>query len=163
MGDNFIDVDAFTVGQVVPPLQFLFDRYWNSAPVYPLEAVAKSKLSTAELREQFDRATSPEATPAAGCIAAERHPRLRADLGRPRRRPARPDLGRGLRVRRPSRQAVRGPVRRRAARDQRDLQRVRGDEEGAEGSRRVVAVLSCPGRTGWRSCAACAIAASPSA
>ena len=63
MGDNFIDVDAFTVGQVVPPLQFLFDRYWNSAPVYPLEAVARSKLSAAELREQFDRVTSPEATP----------------------------------------------------------------------------------------------------
>ena len=63
MGDNFIDVDAFTVGQVIPPLQFLFDRYWNSAPVYPLEAVAKSRLSRAELRAQFDRAISPEATP----------------------------------------------------------------------------------------------------
>jgi putative cardiolipin synthase len=63
MGDNFIDVDAFTVGQVIPPLQFLFDRYWNSAPVYPLEAVAKSRLSPAELRAQFDRAISPEATP----------------------------------------------------------------------------------------------------
>jgi len=46
MGDNFIDVDAFTVGQVVPALQFLFDRYWNSFPVYPLKAVAKSTLSS---------------------------------------------------------------------------------------------------------------------
>ncbi|MEP7056914.1 MAG: phospholipase D-like domain-containing protein, partial [Caldimonas sp.] len=27
--ENFIDVDAFTVGQIIPPLQFLFDRYWN--------------------------------------------------------------------------------------------------------------------------------------
>ena len=63
MGDNFIDVDAFTVGQVVPALQFLFDRYWNSFPVYPLKAVAKSTLSEAELRERFDRLIRPEMAP----------------------------------------------------------------------------------------------------
>ena len=63
MGDNFIDVDAFTVGQVIPPLQFLFDRYWNSAPVYPLELIAKSALTREQLREKFDRLTSAEQTP----------------------------------------------------------------------------------------------------
>jgi len=63
MGDNFIDVDAFTVGQVIPPLQFLFDRYWNSAPVYPLELIAKSGLTREQLREKFDRLTSAEQTP----------------------------------------------------------------------------------------------------
>ncbi|HEX7438363.1 MAG TPA: phospholipase D family protein [Caldimonas sp.] len=62
-GENFIDVDAFTVGQVIPPLQNLFDRYWNSAPVYPFEVVAKSDLTAAQLREKFDRDTSPEQTP----------------------------------------------------------------------------------------------------
>ena len=64
MGDNFVDVDAFTVGQVIPALQFLFDRYWNSFPVYPLEAVAKSASTKAQLREKFDRLIRPEMAPA---------------------------------------------------------------------------------------------------
>jgi putative cardiolipin synthase len=63
MSENFIDVDAFTVGQVIPPLQNLFDRYWNGAPVYPLEHVAKSSLSKEQLRAKFDLDTSPEHTP----------------------------------------------------------------------------------------------------
>jgi putative cardiolipin synthase len=44
MSENFVDVDAFTVGWIVPPLQNLFDRYWNSDPVYPLESVARTEL-----------------------------------------------------------------------------------------------------------------------
>ena len=63
MSENFIDVDAFTVGQVIPPLQNLFDRYWNGAPVYPLEHVAKSGLAKEQLRARFDRETSAEHTP----------------------------------------------------------------------------------------------------
>ncbi|MEW6704787.1 MAG: phospholipase D family protein [Pseudomonadota bacterium] len=62
--DNFIDLDAFVVGWVVPPLQGLFDRYWNSDPVYPLQAVARSSLGPAELREHFERRTGPGQTPA---------------------------------------------------------------------------------------------------
>ena len=62
-GQNFIDVDAFTVGQVIPPLQALFDRYWNSAPVYPYTFVARSELSPAALREKFEHNTGPEQTP----------------------------------------------------------------------------------------------------
>lgn len=61
--ENFIDVDAFTVGWILPPLQFLFDRYWNSAPVYPLEAVAKTDLTPQQLRDRLDEWTSPERTP----------------------------------------------------------------------------------------------------
>ena len=61
--ENFVDVDAFTVGWIVPPLQFHFDRYWNSAAVYPLAAVASSNLSPEALRERFERATSPATTP----------------------------------------------------------------------------------------------------
>jgi putative cardiolipin synthase len=61
--ENFIDVDAFTVGQVIPPLQNLFDRYWNGAPVYPLESVANSSLSKEQLRAKFDDDTSPRQTP----------------------------------------------------------------------------------------------------
>jgi cardiolipin synthase C len=61
--ENFIDVDAFTVGFVVAPLQELFDRYWNSDPVYPLHAVTRTKLSEQELRAKFEDWTGPEKTP----------------------------------------------------------------------------------------------------
>jgi len=39
------NVDAVTVGRVLSALQALFDRYWNSDPVYPLESVARSPMS----------------------------------------------------------------------------------------------------------------------
>ena len=61
--ENFVDVDAFTVGWIVPPLQFHFDRYWNSAAVYPLEVIAKTELSPAELRARFEDWTGPAKTP----------------------------------------------------------------------------------------------------
>ncbi len=63
MSENFIDVDAFTAGWIVPPLQYLFDRYWNSDPVYPLEAVTKSELTKPQLRALFEDWTGPEKTP----------------------------------------------------------------------------------------------------
>ena len=62
-GDNFIDVDAFTVGWVVPPLQGLFDRYWNADAVYPIHSVVRSTLSDEALREWFERWTGPQMTP----------------------------------------------------------------------------------------------------
>jgi len=61
--ENFVDVDAFTVGWIVPPLQFQFDRYWNSAAVYPLAAIAKTDLTPAQLRARFEAETGPLATP----------------------------------------------------------------------------------------------------
>jgi putative cardiolipin synthase len=63
MSENFVDVDAFTAGWIVPPLQYLFDRYWNSDPVYPLEVIAKTDLSPAELRARFEDWTGPVKTP----------------------------------------------------------------------------------------------------
>jgi putative cardiolipin synthase len=63
MGDNFIDLDAFTVGWVIPPLQALFDRYWNSDPVYPLKAVAHSPLERDALHARFEELTGPARTP----------------------------------------------------------------------------------------------------
>ena len=60
--DNFIDLDAFVVGQVVTPLAALFDRYWNSTPVYPIEAVAKTSFDAQGLRAYFDRITGPAHT-----------------------------------------------------------------------------------------------------
>ncbi|HKX40335.1 MAG TPA: phospholipase D family protein [Burkholderiaceae bacterium] len=61
--ENFVDVDAFTVGFIVAPLQFQFDRYWNSAPVYPLEAIAKSDMTKEQLRAKFEDWTGPVYTP----------------------------------------------------------------------------------------------------
>ena len=58
--DNFVDMDAFVVGKVVEPLAALFDRYWNSAPVFPLHSVARSSLDAAALRAAFEAATDPE-------------------------------------------------------------------------------------------------------
>jgi len=63
MSQNFVDVDAFTVGWIVPPLQFQFDRYWNSAAVYPLTSVARTDLDPAALRAFFEDATGPVKTP----------------------------------------------------------------------------------------------------
>jgi putative cardiolipin synthase len=61
--ENFVDVDAFTAGWIVPPLQYLFDRYWNSDPVYPLEAITRTDVAPAELRARFEQWTGPAATP----------------------------------------------------------------------------------------------------
>ena len=60
---NFVDVDAFTVGWIIPPLQFQFDRYWNSAAVYPLKAIARTDLSDEALRARFEEETGPAHTP----------------------------------------------------------------------------------------------------
>lgn len=61
--ENFVDVDTFTVGWIIPPLQSLFDRYWNSEYVYPFESVAKSALNRDQLRAKFERITGPSTTP----------------------------------------------------------------------------------------------------
>ncbi len=64
MADNFIDVDAFVVGAVLPAMQALFDRYWNSDTVYPLKAIARSEQTDAQLRARFELETGPLKTPA---------------------------------------------------------------------------------------------------
>jgi cardiolipin synthase C len=63
MSENFVDVDAFTTGWIISPLQTLFDRYWNSDPVYPLESVAKTDKTPAQLRALFEDWTGPLKTP----------------------------------------------------------------------------------------------------
>ena len=61
--ENFVDLDAFAVGFVVSPLQFLFDRYWNSEAVYPLRSIAQSPLADEQLRAWFEIATGALTTP----------------------------------------------------------------------------------------------------
>ncbi len=61
--DNFIDMDAFVVGKLVEPLAALFDRYWNSDPVYPLRSIAQTELTPPQLRASFEQRTGPQTTP----------------------------------------------------------------------------------------------------
>jgi len=60
--DNFIDLDAFVVGAVVQDLSKIFDGYWNSDPVYPLNVVTSTRTSKESLQAYFDALTRPEMT-----------------------------------------------------------------------------------------------------
>jgi putative cardiolipin synthase len=52
--ENFVDMDAFVVGAVVPQLSAIFDTYWNSPQVYPVEAVLGASNDREALRKSFD-------------------------------------------------------------------------------------------------------------
>ncbi|NUZ05338.1 phospholipase D family protein [Schlegelella sp. ID0723] len=62
---NFVDMDAFVVGAVVRDLGAIFDRYWNSEVVYPIEAVGPTRRDAAQARAAFDAAMAvgPPAPP----------------------------------------------------------------------------------------------------
>src|SRR5256885_4342735 len=49
--DNFVDMDAFIVGAVVPQLAAIYDTYWNSAQVYPVQSIIHTDFN----REQLQR------------------------------------------------------------------------------------------------------------
>lgn len=61
---NFVDVDAFATGAILPAMQALFDRYWNSLAVYPLTSITNSPLTQEALRAHFETATGAATTPA---------------------------------------------------------------------------------------------------
>jgi len=57
-GSNFIDIDTLVAGTVVPRLSSLFDMYWNSPYVYPVESLVPAGGRTPQqLRERFDQLT----------------------------------------------------------------------------------------------------------
>jgi cardiolipin synthase C len=62
-GANFVDLDTLVVGALLPRLGELFDGYWNSPRVYPIEAIVKSDVAPEERRRHFERVTSPLYTP----------------------------------------------------------------------------------------------------
>ena len=53
---NFIDIDAFVTGAVVRSMSAIFDRYWNSEVVYPIEAVGEPLGDKAARAKAFDDA-----------------------------------------------------------------------------------------------------------
>ena len=55
MTDNFVDLDALIVGAVVPQLAAIFDAYWNSPRVYPVQAIVRPGGDDAQRRAAFDR------------------------------------------------------------------------------------------------------------
>ncbi len=60
---NFIDLDTFVTGAIVPRLQSLFDLFWNSPHVLPLQAVVRTELSRQELQQRFEVLTDEASTP----------------------------------------------------------------------------------------------------
>jgi putative cardiolipin synthase len=62
-GANFVDLDTFIIGAILPRLGQLFDQYWNSDRVMPIRAIVRSEMSDEQLRADFDRMTSAEAVP----------------------------------------------------------------------------------------------------
>ncbi len=65
-GANYIDLDVFAVGAVLPTLAGLFDQYWNSERVYPLESIVPPSLPAEERRRLFAQATEAARGPPPG-------------------------------------------------------------------------------------------------
>ncbi|OAK63771.1 phospholipase [Variovorax paradoxus] len=63
---NFIDFELLLAGPVVPEAAAIFDTYWNSDVVYPLQRVASTSRSTETLKADFEAATSPANAPPPG-------------------------------------------------------------------------------------------------
>ena len=52
--ENFVDMDAFIAGALVPQLATIFDEYWNSSQVYPVETIIEPGGERAAWRAQFE-------------------------------------------------------------------------------------------------------------
>ena len=53
--ENFVDMDAFIVGALVPQLATIFDEYWNSAQVYPVQSIIDPTGDAVVYRRSFDQ------------------------------------------------------------------------------------------------------------
>ena len=51
---NFIDADVLATGPVVRDQSAAFDRYWNSAQVWPIEQIVPPDLAPPQARQRFD-------------------------------------------------------------------------------------------------------------
>ncbi len=63
---NFVDMDAFVMGAVVKDMSSIFDRYWNSEVVYPIETVGEPIGDPTVRQKAFDAllASLPPSPPA---------------------------------------------------------------------------------------------------
>ncbi len=60
---NFIDMDALVVGQIIPSLETLFDSFWNSVQVRPIEDVVTPDAGRRLTHADFDERAGMAATP----------------------------------------------------------------------------------------------------
>ena len=60
---NFIDFELIMAGPVVPEAARIFDTYWNSDVVYPLQRIAGASETPDALKAGFEAATSPANAP----------------------------------------------------------------------------------------------------
>jgi len=51
---NFIDMDAVVVGKVIPQLENIFDAYWNSEEVWPIEDIVRGEGGRTPGTAEFD-------------------------------------------------------------------------------------------------------------
>ena len=59
---NFVDMDAFVMGAVVKDLAGIFDRYWNSEVVFPIDAIGERIGDKAAARRAFDETVAEAPT-----------------------------------------------------------------------------------------------------
>jgi putative cardiolipin synthase len=52
---NFIDMDALVVGKVVRELELIFDAYWNSKEVWPIQEIVKGEGGRRPGSQEFDQ------------------------------------------------------------------------------------------------------------
>ena len=55
LSSNFVDMDAFIAGAVVAQLQDIFDQYWNSEVVFPVQALVPATVPPSQALPEFER------------------------------------------------------------------------------------------------------------
>jgi putative cardiolipin synthase len=65
MSSNFVDMDAFVAGAVIAQLQGIFDRYWNSEVVFPVQAIVPAAVPPSQAAAEFQRISTVEHEPPA--------------------------------------------------------------------------------------------------
>jgi putative cardiolipin synthase len=64
LSSNFVDMDAFVAGAVVAQLQDIFDQYWNSEVVFPVQALVPATVPPSQVLPEFERlSVVPHAPP----------------------------------------------------------------------------------------------------
>ena len=65
MSSNFVDMDAFVAGAVIAQLQGIFDQYWNSEVVRPVQAIVPAAVPAAQAAAEFERISAVDHAPPA--------------------------------------------------------------------------------------------------
>lgn len=63
MSSNFVDMDSLVAGALIAQLQHIFDQYWNSEVVYPVQAIVAAAVPAAQAAAEFERLSPIEHAP----------------------------------------------------------------------------------------------------